>query len=279
MVLHLADRALRCHHCGAGSSVPGACPGCGNQDIHPFGRGTQRVESRLGELFPQARILRIDRDSMRSRQAWQEALAQVHAGAVDILVGTQMLAKGHDFPRLTLVGVLNADASLFAADYRAPERLFGQLMQVGGRSGRAALPGEVLVQTEYPDHPLYAALMRHDWDGFAAAQLDERRQAGFPPWAFQALLQADAPRIALALEFLREALELARTLVDAAITLYDPVPMRLARKADRERAQLLVESRQRPPLQAFLRRWLAQLHEMRPARELRWHLDVDPGEL
>ncbi|HWS12637.1 MAG TPA: primosomal protein N', partial [Rhodocyclaceae bacterium] len=251
-VVHLADARLRCHHCGAESGIPRSCPTCGNQDLHPFGRGTQRLESVLAERFPDARILRVDRDSAGSRARWAALLERIHAGDADILIGTQMLAKGHDFPLLTLVGVLNADASLFAADFRAPERLFAQLMQVGGRSGRAGLPGEVLVQTAYPEHPLYRALAAHDFERFAQSQLEERRQAGFPPYAFQALLTADAPVLADALEFLARAREAAVDAAGAGVSLYDPVPMRLARRADRERAQLLVESASRPALQAFL---------------------------
>ena len=171
LVLHLADRRLRCHHCGLEMAIPHACPDCGNLDLQPFGRGTQRLEAKLSELFPAARILRIDRDSADSPKKWQALLAAIHAGEADILVGTQMLAKGHDFPKLTLVGVACADAALFAADFRAPERLFAQIMQVGGRSGRHALAGEVLIQTEYPDHPLYRALVEHDYAAFANAQL------------------------------------------------------------------------------------------------------------
>lgn len=277
-VLHLADRRLRCHHCGCESAVPAVCPDCGNQDLHPFGRGTQRLEAFLRERFPAARILRVDRDTANTPARWHAILDTIHEGNVDILVGTQMLAKGHDFPRLTLVGVLNADASLFAADFRAPERLFAQLMQVGGRSGRGALPGEVLVQTEYPDHPLYAALAEHDFDRFARAQLAERRQAGFPPYTFQALLAADAPDMADALAFLRSAADAALPLAGEPVRVFDPVPMRLPRRADRERAQLLVESAQRPVLQAFLKEWSSALHALHPKRTLRWHLDVDPLE-
>jgi primosomal protein N' (replication factor Y) len=208
LVLHLADRRLRCHHCGFEGRVPIACPTCGNQDVHPFGRGTQRLESWLTEQFPKARILRVDRDSVKSRKQWEAMLEQIHGGDADILVGTQMLAKGHDFPKLTLVGVLGADAALFAADWRAPERLFAQLMQVAGRAGRAELKGEVLIQTEYPDHPLFAALAAHDYPGFAAALLKEREQAGFPPYAFQAMLRAEAPEMADAIAFLTAAAEL-----------------------------------------------------------------------
>ncbi|MGB0126904.1 MAG: primosomal protein N' [Rhodocyclaceae bacterium] len=277
-VLHLADRRLRCHHCGAESSVPAVCPDCGNQDLHPFGRGTQRVEAFLRERFPAARVLRVDRDTANTPSRWHAILDAIQEGSVDILVGTQMLAKGHDFPRLTLVGVLSADASLFAADFRAPERLFSQLMQVGGRSGRGALPGEVVIQTEYPEHPLFAALADHDFDRFAQAQLVERRQAGFPPFTFQALLAADAPAMADALAFLRAAADAALRLAGDQVHVFDPIPMRLPRRADRERAQLLVESAQRPVLQGFLKEWSCALQALRPARAVRWHLDIDPLE-
>ena len=276
LVLHLADRRLRCHHCGWEVAIPHACPDCGNLDLQPFGRGTQRLEERLAEVFPAARILRIDRDSADSPRKWQALLAAIYAGEADILVGTQMLAKGHDFPKLTLVGVVGADAALFAADFRAPERLFAQIMQVGGRSGRHDLPGEVLIQTEYPDHPLYRALVEHDYAAFAHEQLAEREVAGFPPFAFQAMLRAEAPELKQALDFLQGAVASAPTFSD--VLLYDPVPMRLARLKNRERAQLLVESRSRPALQAFLTAWLDALYALKAPRDLRWHLDVDPLE-
>jgi primosomal protein N' (replication factor Y) len=189
-----------------------------------------------------------------------------------------MLAKGHDFPMLTLVGVLNADAALFAADFRAPERLFAQLMQVGGRSGRAALPGEVLIQTQYPDYPLYRALAAHDFAAFAAAQLVERERAGFPPFTHQAMLRAEAPDLKQALAFLKAAWELGNASSQGEVSLYDAVPMRLHRLAHLERAQLLVESRSRPALQAFLAQWLTAIRELKAPKALRWHIDVDPLE-
>jgi primosomal protein N' (replication factor Y) (superfamily II helicase) len=278
MVVHLADQRLRCHHCGLEAGIPKACPDCGNQDIHPFGRGTQRLEAALSERFPEARILRIDRDSASTPAKWQALLAAIHAGDADILVGTQMLAKGHDFPRLTLVGVVGADAALFAADFRAPERLFAQLMQVGGRSGRHDLPGEVLIQTEYPTHPLYRALVEHDYNAFARNQLDERQMAGFPPFSYQALLRAEAREMSQALEFLAAARDAALKLAGDAVALYDPVPMRMARLKNLDRAQLLVESHSRPALQSFLATWNGTLQEIKASRELRWHLDVDPLE-
>ncbi len=278
LVLHLADRRLRCHHCGFEARVPKACPTCGNQDIHPFGRGTQRLEIWLQQQFPQARILRVDRDSVKSRRQWEAMLERIHGGEADILVGTQMLAKGHDFPKLTLVGVLGADAALFAADWRAPERLFAQLMQVAGRAGRAELKGEVLIQTEYPDHPLYAALAAHDYPGFAAALLREREQAGFPPYAFQAMLRAEAPEMSAAIAFLASARALPVAQEHANVVLYDPVPMKLFRLANLERGQLLAESHSRPALQAFLPRWREAIESIKAPSSLRWHLEVDPLE-
>jgi primosomal protein N' (replication factor Y) len=232
----------------------------------------------LGQRFPQARILRIDRDSASTPAKWEALLRQIHNGEVDILIGTQMLAKGHDFPRLTLVGAVGADAALFAADFRAPERLFAQLMQVGGRSGRADLPGEVLIQTEYPEHPLYQALVDHDYGRFARAQLEEREVAGFPPYSFQALLRAEAREMAQSLDFLATARAVAETLANEWITLYDPVPMRMARLMTLERGQLLVESLNRPALQAFLTAWMEQLYTLKMPAGLRWHLDVDPTD-
>ena len=278
LVLHLADRRLRCHHCGFETRVPKACPTCGNQDIQPFGRGTQRLEEVLAARFPQARILRVDRDSAKSRKQWEVLCAQIHAGEADILVGTQMLAKGHDFPKLTLVGALGSDSALFAADWRAPERLFAQLMQVAGRAGRAELPGEVLIQTQFPDHPLYAALVGHDYPAFANAQLSEREQAGFPPYAYQAMLRAEAPQMADALAYLATARAWPGADAHAEVMRYDPVPMRLARLANLERAQLLVESPSRRALQRYLAEWLGWLDAIKAPSKLRWHLEVDPLE-
>ena len=278
LVLHLVDGRLRCHHCGFESRVPKACPSCGNQDIQPFGRGTQRLEEALGERFPQARILRVDRDSAKSRKQWEVLVEKIYAGDADILVGTQMLAKGHDFPKLTLVGALGADSALFAADWRAPERLFAQLMQVAGRAGRAELPGEVLIQTQFPDHPLYAALVRHDYPSFANEQLTEREQAGFPPYTYQAMLRAEAPLMADSLAFLASARAWPQQSEHGDVMLYDPVPMKLARRANLERAQLLIESPSRRALQAFLSAWGAALDAIKAPSRLRWHLEVDPLE-
>ncbi len=276
LVVHLADGVLRCHHCGDVERIPRACPDCGNTDIQPFGRGTQRLEEALTARFPQARILRVDRDSTRTKGSWNNMRDSIRDGHADILLGTQILAKGHDFPNVTLVGVLNADAALHASDYRAGERLFAQLEQVSGRAGRAELPGEVLIQTRYVRHPLYQALAHHDYAGFAKAMLAEREQAGFPPFVFEAVLRAEAASSAAVLAFLARSRELAPETQDQ-VMIFDPVPMSVARVANRERAQLLVQSYSRPALQAFLALWSEALNAVR-APGVRWHLDVDPIE-
>lgn len=276
LVLHLSERRLRCHHCGHERAVPPRCPDCGNADLAPVGQGTQRIEEALQQRFPRARVLRIDRDTIRRKHAWDTMREQIHAGEVDILVGTQILAKGHDFPRLTLVGVLNADSSLYSADFRAAERLFALLMQVSGRAGRGAIRGDVLVQTEFPDHPLFAALRTQDVAAYATELLREREQAGFPPYVHQALLRAEAPQLATALSFLEHSVQLARA-IEPQVTIYDPVPAPMTRLAGRERAHLLVQSPVRSELQAFLRQWRTALAAAGATRA-RWSLDVDPLE-
>jgi primosomal protein N' (replication factor Y) len=275
LVFHAADRRLRCHYCGAQEKVPRECPACGNVDLRPLGRGTQRVEETLAALFPQARILRIDRDSTRRRSELASTLEGIGRGEGDILVGTQLLAKGHDFPNLTLVCVLNADSALLSTDYRSAERLFATLSQVGGRSGRREQPGEVLVQTRFPGHPMFQALVRHDYAGFAESQLAERESAGFPPFVHEAALRAEATRLAAAMAFLRAAAQLVQ--VPEAVRIYDPVPHVVTRRAGFERAQLLLQSTSRPALQEFLRLWSAALPAS-TSRGVRWHLDVDPIE-
>ena len=274
MVVHLAARRLRCHHCGLAEGIPRACPECGNPDLQVFGRGTQRIELLLGERFPQARILRVDSDAVRARSGFLDLLER--AAHADILVGTQILAKGHHFERLTLAGVLNADSGLFSSDYRAGERTFAQLQQVAGRAGRANLPGEVLIQTRYPEHPLYQSLVRNDYAGFAKSVLAERREAGFPPFVFEAALRAESRDELRAQRFLRSAIDQSPHR-SASVAVFDPVPMSLARLAGVERAQVLVQSRSRPRLQTFLAEWSDALYRM-PSHGVRWHLDVDPIE-
>jgi primosomal protein N' (replication factor Y) len=279
MVLHRPEHRLRCHHCSLELYIPRACPTCGNVDLQPLGRGTQRFEECLQRLFPQARVLRIDADSTRRKGSAQAAFDQVHGGEVDILIGTQMVAKGHDFKNLTLVGVLNPDTALFSHDYRASERLIAQLMQVAGRAGRAAQreegnASEVLVQTRYPQHPLYHALVAHDYPAFAATLLEEREQAALPPFVHQALLRAEAKSLETALAFLQEA----AALIDVpGIMVNDPIPMTMTRVANVERAQLLIESASRPALQAFLKPWMQQLRSMKTS--VHWSLEIDPHDI
>ncbi|HJV86499.1 MAG TPA: primosomal protein N' [Noviherbaspirillum sp.] len=279
MVLHKPEHRLRCHHCSLEQRIPRHCPTCGNIDLQPLGRGTQRVEEGLQNIFPQARITRIDADSTRRKGSAQAAFDSVHRGEVDILIGTQMVAKGHDFRNLTLVGILNPDTALFSHDYRASERLFAQLMQVSGRAGRAGQKeggsaSEVLIQTRYPQHPLYAAVMAHDYDRFASGLLEERQQAGLPPFLYQALLRAEAKELDTALGFLKQA---AECLQHPGIVINDPIPMTMTRVANVDRAQLLIECASRPALQAFLKEWLALLREMKT--RAKWSLEVDPVDI
>ncbi|TFY98307.1 replication restart helicase PriA [Ramlibacter humi] len=287
-VFHKVDRTLRCHHCGFTERVPRACPVCGNPDILPLGRGTERLEEHLAELFAgttrpggqPVRIGRIDADTTRTKGALEAQLDEVHTGAVDVLVGTQMVAKGHDFRRITLVAALNPDTALFSSDFRAPERLFALLMQAGGRAGRdAARAGhsELWVQTWHPTHALFGALRKHDYAAFAAQQLREREAAAMPPFSFQALVRAEARTQDVAQQFLRAASEAAQQLPDAPhVTVYPPVPMAVQRVADVERAQMVAEGISRPALQRFLAAWQPLLHEQRVKGLIRWAVDVDP---
>ncbi len=280
LVLHKPEHRLRCHHCGYESRIPHHCPDCGNVDIAPLGRGTQRIEETLGALFPQARVARIDADSTRRKGSAEALFDTVHEGAVDILIGTQMVAKGHDFQRVTLVGVVAPDASLFSHDFRAGEHLFASLMQVAGRAGRAGLAGEVLIQTRYPDTPALLALVRHDYAGFARQLLRERKQACLPPFAYQALLTAEHRELARALEFLGAAREAGQALAEAQglpVQLHDPVPMTMVRLANRERAQLLLESGSRAALQRLLAAWTDGFAGIgKTVKGVRWQLEIDP---
>ena len=277
-VFHKLDRTLRCHHCGLTERVPRACPDCGNLDIAPIGRGTEKLQEQLAALLPQARVARLDADSTRAVGSLQQQLQAVHAGDVDILVGTQMLAKGHDFRRVTLVAAVNPDAGLFSSDFRAPERLFALLMQAAGRAGRDAAnaaASEMWIQTWNPRHGLYAALRAHDYQSFAAGQLAERRAAGLPPFASLALVRAESRNAEVATAFLQAAALLAQ---DSGVTIYPPVPPHLSRLADVERMQMLLESPSRTALQRMLAAWLPQLHGLRAQHKglLRWAVDIDP---
>jgi primosomal protein N' (replication factor Y) (superfamily II helicase) len=281
-VFHKLDRTLRCHHCGLTERVPRACPDCGNLDIAPLGRGTEKLEEQLQALLPQARIARIDADTTRGVGRLAQQLGAVHAGEVDVLVGTQILAKGHDFRRVTLVAAVNPDSALFSSDFRAPERLFALLMQAAGRAGRDAAQSrssEMWIQTANPGHALYAALAKHDYAAFAAAQLAERRAAGLPPFASLALLRAEAREAAVATAFLRAASEqLQADTAGLAVQVYAPVPPAVSRVADVERMQMLVESPSRMALQRALAAWMPHLHRLRTEHKglIRWAVDVDP---
>ena len=303
-VFHKIDRTLRCHHCGYAEPVPRACPACGNMDITPVGRGTERLQEHLAELLADVRrphsvstlhpdgapvhIARIDADSTRLAGSLQTELAKVHSGEVDVLVGTQMVAKGHDFRRITLVAAINPDGALFSSDFRAPERLFGLLMQAAGRAGRDAAVGgqsEMWIQTCHPRHPLFETLKRHDYPAFAQQQLAERERASLPPFSFQALLRAEARTQDVAQGFLNAASAAAtEQLVDwpgfKLVTLYPAVPMSVQRVANVERAQMLIESPSRKALQSFLTGWHGVLHATRQSAAgkglLRWAVDVDP---
>src|SRR5260221_9749468 len=256
LVLHLRSGELRCHHCGHRSRLPAACPNCGSADLAPVGQGTQRVEDALRGAFPEARIARVDRDSTARKGSLGSVLAKVRSGEIDVLVGTQILSKGHDYPNLTLVGVLDCDSALFSADFRASERLFSQLVQVSGRAGRGEAPGEVLIQTDFPGHALFAAVARQDFTRFAADALAERQLAGFPPFSHLALLRAESKKAGEATGFLKLAARLAKRLAARLpardVGVFDAVPAPPERKAGYERAQLLVRAASPATLQPFL---------------------------
>ena len=277
LVVHLGHKKLRCHHCGHEQGIPNQCPSCGNADLHPTGQGTQRLEQTLAQLFPAARIARVDRDSTSRKNALVEILERVHAQEIDILVGTQMLAKGHDFPNLTLVGVIDTDSALHSPDFRASERLFAQLMQVAGRAGRADKAGQVIIQTQFPEHALFNALRSQDYVAYANALLQEREQVKFPPYVFTALLRAEANDYALVQVFLKHAFSLARDL-SQDVLIYDPVRPQMERLKGMERGHMLIQASQRQALQILLRNLVMQLRGTNVAAKVRWSIDVNPLE-
>lgn len=278
LTLHSRSSKLKCHYCGHEEVVAPACPECGNQDLLGLGQGTQRVEDAVHARLPDARVLRVDSDSTRRRGAFAEMREKIRNLQIDVLVGTQMLAKGHDFPKLTLVVILGADHALYSSDFRAAERLFQQLMQVAGRAGRGALAGRVMVQTEFPQHPVYQALARHDFAAFADNLLAERRRSGFPPFVYQAVLRAEAHREDDMWSFLRSAERLASSTDANNITIYDCVPAPMFRIAGRYRGQLLIQASSRVALRHFLARWHPLLNDEKTS-PVRWVIDVDPVEL
>jgi len=278
MTLHRRAAQLRCHHCGAQAKVPVICGNCG-QPVNPVGQGTERVEETLTRLFPQAPLARLDRDTAGAAGAMEAVLGRVHSGEARILVGTQMLTKGHHFPDVSLVVILDADQGLFASDFRATERLAQTITQVAGRAGRAARPGEVMIQTSFPEHPLLTRLIVSGYEGFAAEALEERRAANWPPYSRLALLRAEAKDSAGLDGFLRAARARAPAVADDAVTVLGPAAALIARRADHFRAHLLVESPARGPLQRFLARWLPLVEALPGPSGLRWSIDVDPLEV
>jgi primosomal protein N' (replication factor Y) len=278
LTVHQRDRQLRCHHCGKEARMPESCPQCA-QPVKPVGQGTERIEETLAQLFPGVPLARIDRDAMRHRGALEDALERITRGEVRLLVGTQMLAKGHHFPGVTLVAVLNADQGLFGIDFRASERLAQTIVQVAGRAGRADRPGEVLIQTEYPEHPLLVRLATGGYDHFAEAALEERRQARWPPFARITVLRAEAARR----EPVHAFLERARASVDRSasreVEILGPAAAPMERRGGHYRAQLLARAASHAPLQRLLAGWLPAIEVLPEARRVRWSIDVDPAEL
>lgn len=277
MVLHQRARQLRCHHCDHREPIPFKCPDCGNQDLTAVGHGTQRVEETLRAFLPKAAVVRVDRDSTAHKNDWADLYRRIADNEIDILVGTQMLAKGHDFARLNLVIVLNADGSLYSADFRAPERLFAELMQVSGRAGRADKPGKVLIQTQLPEHPVFAAVKAQDYAVFAENELNERQMFAMPPFGFQTAVRADAPRVADAMEFLNAAKASLAPLLPESVSQFGAAPMLMVRLAERERAQIFLESTSRQDLHRAVSLWVQVLQQNRDGK-IRWSVDVDPQE-
>jgi len=277
MVLHQRARQLRCHHCDHREPIPYNCPDCGNQDLTAVGHGTQRVEETLRAFLPKAIVVRVDRDSTAHKNDWADLYRRIADNEIDILVGTQMLAKGHDFARLNLVIVLNADGSLYSADFRAPERLFAELMQVSGRAGRADKPGKVLIQTQLPEHPVFAAVKAQDYAVFAENELNERQMFAMPPFGFQTAVRADAPRVADAMEFLNAAKETIALLLPESVSQFGAAPMLMVRLAERERAQIFLESTSRQDLHRAVSLWVQVLQQNRDGK-IRWSVDVDVQE-
>ncbi len=280
MTVHRHERLLWCHHCGFRQALPTSCPECGGTNLNPLGQGTQRIERRLAECLPEHPILRIDRDSMSARGKLEKSLSEIKEGKYSLLVGTQLLSKGHHFPNVTLVAIPDIDSGLFGIDFRATERLAQLIVQVAGRAGRADKRGEVLIQTRYPEHPLLQLLLAQGYRAFARVAMRERREAGFPPYTYQALLRASSPKQPLPMAFLDEATGMLAGLSEArAVSHWGPVPPPMARRAGRYRAQLLLQADDRASLQALLRVWLPAVGKLPSARRVRWAVDVDPIDL
>ena len=292
MVLHKAGAlgrksVLSCHHCGLVKPIPNHCPDCGNADLKTLGQGTQKIEDSIEEMWPGARVLRVDTDSSRKSKGAEDLFQEIHEGNVDIVVGTQMIAKGHDYQNIGLVAVLDADSRLFSQDFRAAERLFAQLVQVAGRAGRSSKDGEtggaIYIETQFPEAAVFQFLLRHDVDGFLSYTANERKEAGLPPFAYQALVHAEAKSLEKAIQFLGglKGYLKAQSLISNGLRVYDPVPKAVMRVAGSERSQLLVESDDRKNLQEILEaidRYLRERSQGRISKEgrIRWLIERDP---
>ena len=277
LVVHRKTNRLKCHHCGHDQKMISQCPSCDNLNLRPLGLGTQKIEEVLNSFFPKATILRVDRDTTRSKKSLSLLYERMNNRDIDILVGTQMLAKGHDFPFLTLVGVIDTDNALYSPDFRAPEKLFSQLMQVSGRAGRSNIKGEVLIQTAFPNNPVFDGLKKHDYAIFARSLLNERKQMNLPPFGFTAILRVEAKYLKYAERFINSAAKHAESLSNSVIV-YDPVRPSIEKLKGFERFQLFVQADARADLQKLLRKWVIYLREYPLANRVKWSLDVDPIE-
>mgnify|MGYP002760603154 FL=1 len=267
---------MQCHHCEREQTIPQACPTCASVDLRPLGLGTERIETALQASFPETPLVRIDRDSTRQKGSFERQMESAQRGEARLLLGTQMLAKGHHLPAVTLVGVIDADQGLFGADFRAPERLAQLIIQVAGRAGRAERPGEVAIQTHHPEHPLLQMLIHGGYPAFAQAALAERETAGLPPTRAMALIRAEATDKQAPQRFLQATLSLSAK--PPEVELLGPYPAPMERCAGRYRAQLMLQSDQRAPLQNLLKQWLPRIQSLPQARKVRWSIDVDPTE-
>jgi primosomal protein N' (replication factor Y) len=279
LTYHRGNGLLWCHHCGSQRPVDKICPECGQARLNPLGQGTERLEEVLAQRFAASSIVRIDRDSTRRKGSMQRRLDEIHQGRHQILLGTQMLAKGHHFPNVTLVGILDVDQGLFGADFRAAERMAQMITQVAGRAGRAEKPGRVLVQTRHPDHPLINTLIRNGYAAFAGESLRERQDAVLPPFSYQALVRAEATKSTLPRTFLEQAMQTGLALAQGDVGFWGPVAAPMERRAGHYRAHLLLQAHSRRQLHGLLAKWLPQIRELPAARRVRWSLDVDPQEM
>jgi primosomal protein N' (replication factor Y) len=278
MTYHKQTQRLHCHHCDSQARLVVQCEACGEKELQPMGLGTERLENALQKNFPDYSIVRIDRDSTQRKGSMEKLLQAIQAGEHQILIGTQMLAKGHHFPNVTLVTIIDADGGFFSSDFRALERMGQLILQVAGRAGRVEKKGKVIIQTHHPDHPLLRQLFHSGYQQFATTLLQERASTALPPYSFFALFRAEAHQIQHATNFLQEVKKLFYP-VKNGLHVLGPVPAPLPKRAGRHRVQLLVQANQRPALQSFLKKLLPDVEKIRTKNQVRWSLDVDPMEM